>query len=254
MRRREHSDGSVGDVGKLPSDLAIRPDQAYSPDGHGAFDEFELSAAPELGFRRLVWSDYEVLLAHRSESVLRSKLLYLPRMLLNPSLQFALTVRIAQKGPRPLLNLVRLIQVWLFSSEVHSFGFEDGIELGPGVAFPHPFNILIGGGPKIGAGVTIYNNTQIGGNRHVPSGGHVQPGTACRLGDRSVVYSYAAIQGPYDIGHDAVIGIQVLLESHVPPGALQTFRGIRLAGQWPGEGRAQWDNSRLVATVVQRRD
>ncbi len=164
--------------------------------------------------------------------------LFLFRFLLNPSLQFAFLVRLAQKGPSLLLNLIRFLQVVVFSSEVWGFKGENGIVLGPGVAFPHPFNIIIGYGTEIGAGVTIYNNTNIGGDRHKPPGGTVTH--AARLGDRCVIYAYSAIQGPYDVGHDAVVGIHVVLDEHVPPGALKTIRKLRLREEWPGEDRGHW--------------
>jgi serine acetyltransferase len=213
---------------------------------------FELTA-PKLGFLALVWSDYEMGLVERSESPRRSKLFYLPRLLLNPSLQLALTVRMAQKGPRPLLNLIRWVQVMFFSSEIHRFPFEDGIEIGPGIAFPHPFNIIIGGSTKIGSGVTIYNNTNIGGNRHAPSNESVAAETACRLGDRSVIYAYSAIQGPYDVCNDAVVGIHVVLDGHVPPGALRSYRSLRLLGEWPGENRVHWRPAGIEPTLVDTR-
>jgi serine acetyltransferase len=189
--------------------------------------ELELTA-PAMGFAALVWSDYEAAQIEKQEPLWLARALYLPRLLLNPSLQFAFLVRLAQKAPRPLM----------FSCEAYKFHGEDGIVLGPGIAFPHPFCIIIGGGAKVGAGVTIYNNTMIGGNRHAQWDASVRE--AARLGDRSVVYSYSAIQGPYDVGQDAVVGIHVVLDAHVPPGALRSYRGTRLAGQWPGEERLHW--------------
>jgi UDP-3-O-[3-hydroxymyristoyl] glucosamine N-acyltransferase len=97
---------------------------------------------------------------------------------------------------------------------------------------------MIGRGTKIGAGVTIYNNTNIGANRHLPKGSTVDQ--AARLGDRSVIYAYSAVQGPFDVGQDAVVGLHVLLDESVPPGGLKTQRKLRLAGEWPGEERSFW--------------
>jgi serine O-acetyltransferase len=231
--------------------LAAPLDQPHTANG-GRRDVFELTA-PRLSFFELVWSDYEVGLVERTESRRLSKLFYLPRLLLNPSLQLALTVRMAQKGPRPLLNLIRWVQVTFFSSEIHRFPFEDGIELGPGVAFPHPIGIIIGGSTRIGAGVTIYNNTNIGGNRHAPSSSAVPAETACRLGDRSVIYAYSAVQGPYDVCNDAVVGIHVVLDGHVPPGALRSYRSLRLAGEWPGEDRVHWRPPGIEPALVEAR-
>lgn len=207
----------------------------------------ELST-PSMSFARLLWSDYVAALLGRDETVVTSRLMYAPRLLLNPSLQLAFLVRLAQKGPRVLLSVIRWIQVIFFSSEIHQFQCEDPIELGPAVAFPHPWNIIIGRGTKVGAGVTIYNNTGIGADRHLPRGGSIDA-RAVRLGDRCVIYAYGAIQGPFDVGHDAVVGLHVVLDENVPPGALKSYRQLRLAGEWPGEERAHWPGPLYRSTI-----
>jgi serine O-acetyltransferase len=189
----------------------------------------------ETSFAALVWSDYRSHLEARKEPAWSAALKLLPRLLVNPSLQFALLVRIAQKGPRALQYPVRWLQIAIFSSEVYWFQRTASIELGPGVTFPHPIGVLIGPGTRIGSGVTIYNNTQIGTDRHwtletpnerVPT-----------IGDRVVIYAYTSIQGPWDIGDDAVVGTFVLVDEDVPPGALKTRALLKLAGEWPGERR-----------------
>lgn len=206
-----------------------------------AIPNFELTVQP-MGFWQLVWSDYERTLLERDEVLSLSRVLFIPRLVVNPSLQLAFLVRLAQKGPRLLLRPVRLLQNLVFSSEICEFSGENAIEMGPAIAFPHPWNVIIGNGAKIGAGVTIYNNIGIGGDRHQRRGTGVH--RAARLGDRSVIYAYSAIQGPYDVGHDAVVGIHVVLDEHVPAGALRSYRALRLAGEWPGEDRPHWRRSR----------
>ena len=178
----------------------------------------------------------------------------MPRLLLNPSLLLVLLVRLAQCAPRPLLWPIWWMQVMFFKTEIIGFHGDDAIEIGPGIVFPHPWNIIIGRGTKIGAGVTIYNNTNIGANRHLPYGETVDD--ACRLGDRCVIYAYTAVQGPYDVGHDAVVGIHVVADGHVPPGALRTHRNLRLAHEWPGEQRRHWrpDRGRDVAPRTEPSD
>jgi serine acetyltransferase len=214
----------------------IGPRRSAPAEDDGRLD-IELTA-PRWSLPALLWSDYEAALVDREEGRLRARILYLPRLLVNPSLQLSLLVRLAQKGPRLLLHPIRWIQVIFFSTEIHGFRGSDAVVLGPAVAFPHPWNIIIGRGTKIGSGVTIYNNTNIGANRHLPQGASVTG--ACRLGDRSVVYAYSAVQGPFDVGQDAVVGIHVVLDGHVPPGALRTHRKLRLEGEWPGEERRHW--------------
>jgi serine acetyltransferase len=189
---------------------------------------------PELGFAQLVWSDYRGCRIAKEPAWLAAVLL-VPRFLINPSLLFALLVRAAQTAPRPLLYLVRWLQVMLFSSEIYWFKGEGAIEIGPGVSFPHPFNIVIGPGTRIGSDVTIYNNTSIGADRHWVPG---QPtDRACSLGDRCVIYHYATVQGPFTIGADAVVGHHAIVTEDVPPGALLTHRKLRERHEWDGEYR-----------------
>jgi serine acetyltransferase len=199
---------------------------------------------PRLSLWQLVWSDYEASRIEDPEPAWISRLLYLPRLALNPSLQFALLVRLAQKGPHFLVYPLRMIQVLLFSSEVWMFSGDDAIEIGPGIAFPHPVNVIIGAGTKIGAGVTGYNNTNIGADRHRRRDDTVR--NAARIGDRVVIYAYSAVQGPYDVGQDAVVGIHVVLDDNVPAGALRTMKMLRSAGEWPGEDRSHyhWEKAR----------
>ena len=217
--------------------------------------EIELTT-PELSLAQLVWSDYRaaMYLGGEEESVARAALLFLPRMLINPSLQFALLVRIAQRGPKLVQYPIRWLQVILFSCEIYWFKGPDAIEIGPGVVFPHPYGITIGPGTKIGAGVTIYNFTNIGADRHWMPGAedHTGEGRTPVIGNRSVVYGYTIIQGPWRIGHDAILGLRVFTDTHVPPGALLTQKRLRLAGEWPGEThRGYWPGAGERSAVAQ---
>lgn len=211
-----------------------------------ASGDFEVELTiPELSFARLVWSDYRVA-THEPEEVesrLRALLLFPLRLLINPSIQFAFLVRIAQKGPRLVQYPVRLLQVLLFSCEIYCFTGDGAIEIGPGIAFPHPYGITIGPGTKIGTGVSVYNFTNIGADRHWSRGTGEDDvfGRAAVLGDRCVIYAYSAVQGPWRIGNDAVVGLHVIVDTDVPPGGLLTHKRLRVRGDWPGEvHRTHW--------------
>jgi serine O-acetyltransferase len=209
-------------------------DEPLGDGAPGLGEELELTT-PRLSFTALVWSDYLASRGDRVEPTWRSALVYVARLALNPSLQFAFLLRLAQKGPQPLMYPVRWLQVVLFSSEIYWFKGRDGITLGPGVSFPHPIGVIIGPGVRIGTGVTIYNNSSIGSDRHwTPGeGAHRVP---C-IGDRAVIYPYTTIQGPWRIGHDAVVGLRVILDEDVPAGALKTITQLRRRGEWRGESR-----------------
>jgi serine acetyltransferase len=94
----------------------------------------------------------------------------------------------------------------------------------------------------IGENVMIYNNTNIGADRHyeVGQGSEDVASRAAHIGDGGIVYAYAVVQGPYNIGENAVCGLRVILDEDIPPGALKTQKSVRLAGEWPGARGARW--------------
>lgn len=198
----------------------------------------------DLGFWRLCWSDYRAALYSGGvvEPTRRAALLWLPRLLFNPSLQFAFLVRIGQQGPSLLLHPVRWLQVVMFGCEIWWFRGPTAIVIGPGVVFPHPINVLIGPGTVIGENVMIYNNTNIGADRHyeVGAGSDDVASRAAHIGDRGIVYAYSVVQGPFNIGEDAVCGLRVILDEDIPPGGLKTQKAMRQPGEWPGARGARW--------------
>jgi serine O-acetyltransferase len=198
---------------------------------NGANSEAQVTIPAELGFMQLVWSDYLFHNADDGESIKHAALLFLPRMLLNPSLQLALTVRIAQCGPSFLTPIVRWLQVVLFSSEIYYFKSDNPIRIGPAINFPHPICVLIGPGSEIGSNVAIYNNTEIGSDRPgVPA--KLDRSRISRIGDNATILPYATILGPFTVGHDAMVGLGVILNEDVPPGSLKTQRHLKPPGAW----------------------
>lgn len=206
----------------------------------GKAEERPPTTSEGLGFLRLVWSDYLSGNRMRQESTLRRLLLIVPRMIYNPSLQLALLVRIAQRGPRVLWPMVRWLEVTLFSSEIYNFRGDEAIVLGPGVAFPHPMNIMIGPGARIGAGVAIYNNVSIGTDQAgLPQDVFRRAAT---IGDSATILPYTTVMGPFRVGRDSIVGMHVVLRNDVPAGAWQTMTKLRLAGEY--------DRARLHGTPV----
>jgi serine acetyltransferase len=199
-----------------------RPNQAGS--------EREL-AGPELSFWRVLWADYRQYLTDRPENPTRSLMLAPVRYLVNPSLQFALLVRIAQHAPGPIHHIVRWLQIVMFSSEIYWFrGGPERIRIGPGVSFPHPYGLLFGAGTIVGHNVTIYNNVTLGSDRAGPP--ELQYLRSPAIGDGVVIYGYVTILGPHRVGADAVVGHRVLLNEDIPAGALKTTTRLRPAGEW----------------------
>lgn len=78
------------------------------------------------------------------------------------------------------------------------------------VNFPHPMNIVIGDGTRIGTNCTIYNNVTIGQKRNqYPV-----------IGDNVVIYPGATIIGPITIGNNVIIGANSLVCKSVPDGVI----------------------------------
>jgi serine O-acetyltransferase len=187
------------------------------------------ATVPDWGFFRLVFSDYRFLYRYHQETVRRSVAMLPARLLLSPSLQFAILVRIAQRGPRVLARIVAYLQVMLFSSEVFDFHHGGGIELGAAVAFPHPFGIMIGPGSRIGSRVTIYHHTMIGTNRRWFRGEPLYPPV---IGDDSVIGGASRVLGRFNVGEGAVIGLNVFVREDIPPMSTVLQKGFKRKGEW----------------------
>jgi serine acetyltransferase len=184
---------------------------------------------PDSGFFRLLFSDYRFLYRYHQDSVGQS-LAKLPlRLLLSPSLQFSVLVRLAQRGPWVLARLVAYLQVMLFSSEVFDFHHGGGIELGAAVAFPHPWGLMIGPGSRIGSRVTIYHNTMIGTDRRWFRGDPLYPPV---IGDDAVIGGASRVLGEFNIGEGAVIGLNVFVRKDVPPLSTVLLSGMKRKGEW----------------------
>jgi serine acetyltransferase len=187
------------------------------------------ATVPDWGIWRLIFSDYRFLYRYSEESVQRSLILLAPRLLLSPSLQFAIMVRVCQRGPAWLARIVAYFQVMLFSSEVFAFHQGPGIELGAAVAFPHPYGVMIGPGTVIGSRVSIYHHTMIGTDRRWFRGEELRPPV---IGDDVVVGGASRVLGPFYVGEGTVIGLNVFVREDLPPMSTLLLSGVRLAGEW----------------------
>ena len=184
---------------------------------------------PYWGLFRLIFSDYRFLYRYKRESADRSLALFLPRLLLSPSMQFAITVRLCQRGPSWLARIIAYFQVMLFSSEVFAFHQGPGIELGAAIAFPHPYGVMIGPGTVIGSRVSIYHHTMIGTDRRWFEGEELRPPV---IGDDVVVGGASRVLGPYYVGEGAIIGLNVFVREDLPRLSTLLVSGVRLEGEW----------------------
>lgn len=162
---------------------------------------------------QLYHSDYRAQLRRKPpESTRRSRLLALPRLLVSPSLQALLAIRLANASPRAIWWFWRNCFVRL-----HSMDWSGPLLIGPGLELPHPIGVLLVRGAVIGSDVALGHNVTLGGARD---------GGTPRLGDRVTIYPGAVIVGGITIGADSIISANSVVTRNVPPGRILTPRGV----------------------------
>ena len=105
-------------------------------------------------------------------------------------------------------------------------------EIGPGLRLPHPQNILIPAGAKIGRDCSIYHDVTLGRGpkEGVPT-----------LGDRVMVFSGAKILGGVHIGDDARIGPNAVVTRDVPANAVVSAPPSRIIPEATVRRRGEGD-------------
>lgn len=78
------------------------------------------------------------------------------------------------------------------------------------IVLPHPHNVVIGEGVRIGNNCTIYHDVTLGQNcGHYPN-----------LGDNVIIYTGAKVIGNVTIGNNSIIGANAVVTSDVPENAI----------------------------------
>ncbi|MTD43092.1 serine acetyltransferase [Conexibacter sp. W3-3-2] len=165
------------------------------------------------GVRALYWSDYVAHCSHKApESRERRRLLALPRLLVNPSLQAVLVLRIANASPRWTWWIWRN-----FFVRLHSMDWSGKLEIGPGFEIPHPIGVLLAADAQIGANVGLGHNVTLAGERG--------PGRPI-IEDNVTVYPGSVLMGGVRIGEGSIVGANCVVTRDVPPGRMVTPRGV----------------------------
>jgi serine O-acetyltransferase len=180
---------------------------------------------PQSGLLPLIVSDYVALYRDNHEPPRRMALLFLPRLVLNPSLHATTLIRLTLASPRFTFGLWRTLLI-----AKHSIDVNRVMEIGPGLVLPHPIGILLGWGLRVGANVTILHEVSIGGIPTDPSAPMRPPpgpiGEPCPvIEDGVTILMKSVIVGPITIGEGAVIGARSFVTKDVPAGT--TVRGQR---------------------------
>jgi serine acetyltransferase len=165
-------------------------------------------AGPTLGMWALMREDYRAFSRLRGDSTrLKRRLLFLPRLMINPSLHAVVLLRLTNGSPPWLHWLWRNILIWK-----HSMDLAYRCEIGPGLFLPHPHSITMAPGVTIGARCRVAHMTNFGaqpGDEHGPV-----------IGDGVVIFMNASVIGDLTIGNGCVIGAHAMVTRDMPPGSL----------------------------------
>ena len=103
--------------------------------------------------------------------------------------------------------------VWYFSSIFFSCDIDPHARFGPGIYFPHPPGIIIGGEWDIGANVSILQGVTLGRGKESPL-------RRPNIGDGVWIMAGAKIIGNVDVGANATVGANAVVLKNVPAGAI----------------------------------
>jgi len=125
----------------------------------------------------------------------------------HPGFQAIFLFRLAQylRPGWPRLSLL----IWRTNVALSGCHFHLDCEIGRTLMLPHPVGIVLGSACRLGANVTLYQNTTIG-----RSTGDQYP----RIGDNVIIYPNSVVIGAIEIGEGAVVGASSVVLSSVAPG------------------------------------
>jgi serine O-acetyltransferase len=173
-----------------------------------------------LGFRALLWSDYERHYHYKDESPRTRKVLFLPRLLTNACLHANLLVRAVGVAPGPLQWVLRRLLLSKHSTDVSPFA-----RIGPGLYMPHPFGIVLAPNIEIGRNAVIQHLVTITPavtENWLPGKGVV---LTTQLGDDVTVFPQSLVIGPVVVGDRAIISARSLVTRDVPAEHITSSKG-----------------------------
>jgi serine O-acetyltransferase len=122
-----------------------------------------------------------------------------------------------------LVKLGRSLNRFIISRIAYRFGVVFNLvrEIGQGLYLPHPYNIIIGFGARIGENVTIYNGVSLGERTHIDLDDNKdQLKRYPTIEDNVVIYAGAKIVGPVIIGHNSIVGANAVVLDSFPPNSV----------------------------------
>jgi serine O-acetyltransferase len=139
---------------------------------------------------------------------------YLRLIFLCPGFQLAFSLRVQSVLVNiPVIGAALRRILWYFTTIWFSCDIDPGARFGPGIYFPHPTGIVIGGEWDVGSNVTILQSVTLGR-------GNESPIYRPRICDGVLITAGAKIIGAVNIGAGAVIGANAVVLHDVPSGAV----------------------------------
>ncbi|MDR1568036.1 MAG: hypothetical protein LBS33_05115 [Streptococcaceae bacterium] len=90
-----------------------------------------------------------------------------------------------------------------------------GESISSDLKFPHPMNIVLGMGSKIGKNVEIYQGVTVGAGN--PRCGRIEEFTYPTIEDDVTIYANAVIIGEITLGQGCVVAAGAVVTKDVPP-------------------------------------
>lgn len=147
----------------------------------------------------------------------------LRRLFFSPGHRAVATYRVAVqlRESVPWVGVGRLVAALLISRMGRVPGVEFGSRdvAGIGLHMPHPHDIVIGRGARIGSRVTIFNGVTLGARR-APDEQDQGPRRYPVIEDDVVLYAGCKVLGPITIGCGSVVGANAVVLDSCPPGSV----------------------------------